>query len=83
VVDSLGWAVAILAALAAAVGRCVSAKRRRRSGPPTAPPPQVATAHAIDAIETAAQGNLDTIADALEGDDPAGDVADLANRRKR
>lgn len=75
--------MAILAALAAVVGRCVSAKRRRRSGPPTAPPPQVATAHAIDAIETAAQGNLDTIADALKGDDPAGDVADLANRRKR
>lgn len=75
--------MAILAALASVVGRCVSAKRKARAKVPTAPPPQVATSHAIDAIETAAQGNLDTIADALEGADPAGDVADLANRRKR
>ena len=81
--ESLGWAVAILAALAAVVGRCVSAKRRKVTRVPTAPPEQVAASHARDAIETAAQRNLDAIDDALEGDDPAGDVADMANRRKR
>lgn len=75
--------MAILAALAAVVGRFVSAKRRKVTRVPTAPPEQVAASHAIDAIETAAQRNLDAIDDALRGDDPAGDVADMANRRKR
>ena len=75
--------MAILAALVAVVGRCVSAKRNARAKVPTGPPDQVAASHARDAIETAAQRNLDAIDDALEGDDPAGDVADMANRRKR
>ena len=82
-VESIGWAVAILAALVAVVGRCVSNKRNARARTPTAPPDQVAASHARDAIETAAQRDMDAIDDALEGDDPAGDVADLANRRKR
>ena len=82
-VDSLGWAVAILAALVAVVGRFVSAKRRKVTRVPTAPPEQVAASHARDAIETAAQRDMGAIDDALEGDDPAGDVADMANRRKR
>ena len=80
--ESLGWVVAAVVGVLAILNRLVAGKRERLEGP-TAPPEQVAATHAQDAIETAAQRNMDEVDDALEGEDVAGALAKLANRAAR
>lgn len=80
--ESLGWVVAAVVGVLAILNRLVAGKRERLEVP-TAPPKQVAEGHARDAIEAAAEANIEEIDEATQGDDVAGDLARLANRAAR
>ena len=78
--ESLGWVVALVVGVLAVVNRLVSKKREKAAKGPTAPPEQIAAAHARDAIKDAAERNMGEINDALQGEDVATKLADIANR---
>lgn len=81
-IDSIGWVLAAVVAVLVAAAR-VMGKGRKPPVMPSEPPEQVAATHAREAIEDAAQSKLDDVDDARESDDPAGALADLANRAQR
>ena len=64
----------------AVVNRLVSKKREKAAKGPTAPPEQIAAAHARDAIKDAAERNMSEVDDAMEGEDVATKLSELANR---
>ena len=78
--ESLGWVVAVVVGVLAVVNRCISKKRDKAVKGPVAPPEQIAASHARDAIESAAQRDMDEVSDAMEGDKVAEKLAELANR---
>ena len=80
--ETAGWVLAAVAALLVAAARVLKAG----VNPPKMPlPPPMApgASHAREAIEDAARRNVDEINDAETGADPAGQLADLANRAQR
>tara|TARA_R100000152_G_C6780741_1_gene213908 strand:+ start:3094 stop:3351 length:258 start_codon:yes stop_codon:yes gene_type:complete len=82
VVENLG----IVSILVAAVLAAVAMFMRKRSEPvkgPAAPPTPVMVEEVREEIEKSAQENLDAISVGLTGADPAGAVADAANRLAR
>ena len=78
--ESLGWVVAIVVGVLAVLNRCISKKRDNAVKGPTAPPEQVAASHARDAIKDAAERNMGEVDDAMEGEDVAAKLSELANR---
>ena len=78
--ESLGWVVALVVGVLAAFNRIVAMRRNNDVGEHTAPPDQIAVTHAKEAIKSAAAQNMGEIDDAMEGDDVASKLAELANR---
>ena len=80
VIDSVLWVGAVVVAILLAAGRFARGIHKKAPESPRAPREAVAAGHAREAIETALQTETDAIKRAKTGDDPAGDLAALANR---
>jgi len=79
VIDSVLWVGAAVVAILLAVSRFARGGDKKAPQPAQNPPEPVGAMHAREAIETALQTETDAIERAREGDDPAGDLAALAN----
>ena len=79
-IDSVLWVGAVVVAVLLAAARFARGIYTKDPQAPKAPRETVAAGHAREAIETALQSETDAIERAKTGDDPAGDLAALANR---
>ncbi len=79
-IDSVLWVGAVVVAVLLAAARFTRGIYKNAPQAPQAPREAVAAGHAREAIETALQTETDAIERAKTGDDPAGDLAALANR---
>ncbi len=78
-IDSVLWVGAVIVALLLAVSRFARGDQKKAPESPQKPPEQVGAIHAREVIETALSEQTEAIKQAREGDDPAGDLAALAN----
>ena len=79
-IDSVLWVGAVVVAVLLAAARFARGIYKNAPQAPQAPRETVAAGHAREAIKTALQTEADAIERAKTGDDPAGDLAALANR---
>jgi len=80
VIDSVLWVGAVVVAVLLAAARFTRGIHKNAPEAPQAPREAIGAGHAREAIETALQTKTDAIERAKTGDDPAGDLAALANR---
>tara|TARA_Y100000361_G_scaffold143763_1_gene151123 strand:- start:454 stop:714 length:261 start_codon:yes stop_codon:yes gene_type:complete len=80
VIDSVLWVGAVVVAILLAAGRFARGIHKNAPQAPQAPREAIGAGHAREAIKTALQTETDAIERAKTGDDPAGDLAALANR---
>ena len=78
--ESILWVGGVVVAALVLLSRFARDRAPIDRKPPQAPPEPVGATHARDAIESALQTETDAIERAKTGDDPAGDLAALANR---
>ena len=78
-IDSVLWVGALVVAILLAVSRFARGIHSKAPQSPQAPPEGVGATHARQAIETALEQETEAIDNARKGDDPAGDLAALAN----
>ena len=78
-IDSVLWVGAVIVALLLAVSRFARGGDKKAPQPAHKPPEPVGAIHAREVIETALSEETEAIKQAREGDDPAGDLAALAN----
>ena len=78
-IDSVLWVGGLIVAILLAAGRFARGIDKKAPESPQAPPEGVGATHAREAIETALQQETEAIDKARKGDDPAGDLAALAN----
>ena len=78
-IDSVLWVGGLIVALLLAAGRFARGIDKKAPESPQAPPEGVGATHAREAIQTALQQETEAINKARKGDDPAGDLAALAN----
>ena len=78
-IDSVLWVGALVVAILLAAGRFARGIHKKAPESPQAPPEGVGATHAREAIQTALQQETEAIDKARKGDDPAGDLAALAN----
>jgi len=83
VIDSVLWVGAAVVAVLLAAGRFARGDHKKAPESPQAPPEGVGATHAREAIEAALSEETDAIKRAREGEDPAGDLAALANMARR
>ena len=78
-IDSVLWVGAVIVALLLAVSRFARGGDKKAPQPAQKPPEPVGAIHAREVIETALSEETEAIKQAREGDDPARDLAALAN----
>ncbi len=81
--ESILWVGGVVVAALVLLSRFARDRAPIDRKPPQAPPEPVGATHAREAIESALQAETDAINDAREGDDPAGDLATLANQANK
>tara|TARA_R100000458_G_C8220645_1_gene205119 strand:- start:542 stop:802 length:261 start_codon:yes stop_codon:yes gene_type:complete len=83
VIDSVLWVGGLIVAILLAVSRFARGVDKKAPQPAQNPPEPVGAIHAREVIETALSEETEAIKQAREGDDPAGDLAALANMASR
>ena len=81
--DGLGITAAIAALVLVAAAAFLKELRQTGRKGAQKPPKNLAAGKAREMIETSAQESMDAIGAGLSGSDPAGSVADAANRASR
>ena len=78
-IDSVLWVGALVVALLLTISRFARGNHKKAPESPQAPPEGGGATHAREAIKTALEQETEAIDKARKGDDPAGDLAALAN----
>ena len=78
-IDSVLWVGALVVALLLTISRFARGIHKKAPESPQAPPEGVGATPAREAIKTALEQETEAIDKARKGDDPAGDLAALAN----
>ena len=82
-IEGIGWIAVLIAGVAALIAAFVHPRDKSPAKAPVAPPDPEPTQVAQTIIENTASGEIDAIMDDLQGEDPAGDIADALNRARR
>ena len=81
--DPILWVGGVIVAAIVLLSRLARDRAQIARKPAQVPPETVGATHAREAIETALQAETEAIKRARDGDDPAGDLAALANQANK